>query len=101
MNLSDYFLKDGRFTHVGALTTFGFGVGIIALVLSFPVIDWVFFGGICIGVVLIALAAYDTQANTLGRPPPFTNDPLGWRKAKKSYETKEDSDEAPKKGDQS
>ena len=33
--------------------------------------------------------------------PPLTNDPLGWRKAKKSYETKEDSDEEPKKGNPS
>jgi hypothetical protein len=53
-----------------------------------------------LGMVLMGFSAYATQSATLDLRA-FTNDPLGWRKAKKSYETKEDSDEAPKKGDRS
>ena len=54
-----------------------------------------------IGGVLGYLGAYGGLARKFGFPAPFTNDPLGWRKAKKSYETKEDSGKASKKGDPS
>jgi hypothetical protein len=54
-----------------------------------------------IGVPISLLGSYEAKARQFGFSAPFTNDPLGWRKAKKSYETKEDSDEEPKKGDPS
>ena len=56
---------------------------------------------ISVGVVISYIGIYGRQAKQFGFQAPFTIDPLGWRKAKKSYETKEDSDEAPKKGDPS
>jgi hypothetical protein len=43
-------------------------------------------GGAPIGLGCIAIAGYSGQAYALGLPPPFTNDPLGWRKAKATYE---------------
>lgn len=55
----------------------------------------------CIGSAISLLGSYEAKAKQFGLQAPFTNDPLGWRKAKKSYETKEDADQAPKKGDPS
>ena len=39
----------------------------------------------CLGLGLAALGGFSGRAKALGLAPPFTNDPLGWRAAKKSY----------------
>jgi hypothetical protein len=51
----------------------------------------------CAGAVIGAIAAYSDRFGS----KTFTTDPLGWREAKKSYETKKDADKSPKKGDPS
>ena len=38
------------------------------------------------------------RARALELQPPFTNDPLGWRKAKESYKTQEDPEGQETKG---
>ena len=48
-------------------------------------------GGLALGRVLMEFSACATQSATLDFRA-FTNDPLGWRKANKSYK----GDEAPK-----
>lgn len=39
-----------------------------------------------VGSAISLLGSYEAKAKQFGYPAPFTNDPLGWRKAKKSYE---------------
>jgi hypothetical protein len=39
----------------------------------------------CLGSVFGLVLAYDGKAKQFGYSAPFTNDPLGWRAAKKSY----------------
>ena len=46
-----------------------------------------------LGMVLMGFSAYATQSATLDLRA-FTNDPLGWRKAKKSYQSDEASKES-------
>jgi hypothetical protein len=91
---------DGQFTWVfeailGVLVLFGlFGI---------PFFDMPLWLSLPIGLISILsafLLMFEGRAVALGLRP-FTNDPLGWRKAKRSYEIQEDSDKAPKKGDPS
>ena len=53
---------------------------------------WFWFLALC-GGFLGYVGAYGGLARKFGFQAPFTNDPLGWRKAKKSYKT----DDAPTK----
>ena len=43
------------------------------------------------GLVLVGFAGCEARARALGFEPPFSRDPLGWRKAKESYKTQKDS----------
>lgn len=52
----------------------------------------------CIGAVLGYAAAYGGLAKQFGFQPPFTNDPLGWRKAKETYKTEEEAAKPPPHG---
>ena len=45
------------------------------------------------GVVIGAINGYEGKAKQFGFSAPFTNDPLGWRKAKESYKTTEDAED--------
>jgi|LauGreDrversion4_2_1035121.scaffolds.fasta_scaffold145471_2 hypothetical protein len=49
------------------------------------------------GVVIAYIGIYGRQAKQFGFQAPFTNDPLGWRKAKQSYKSPEDADKSVKK----
>lgn len=40
---------------------------------------------ILVGIFLGAVVGYEGKAKQFGFEAPFTNDPLGWRKAKESY----------------
>ncbi len=80
-------------------------IGLVGVILVIVPLYWAWHALIVIpcfvlGMVLMGFSAYATQSATLDLRA-FTNDPLGWRKAKKSYESKEDFDAAPKKGDPS
>ncbi len=52
------------------------------------------------GIFLGAIVGYEGKAKQFGFQAPFTNDPLGWRKAKKTYKTDAASDDVTKKDDQ-
>ena len=85
------FLKDGWFTTAGSLGCFFTGITIVGLAawLEPNKIVYVFF--LTIGLVLVGLAGIEARARALGLQPPFTRDPLGWRKAKESYNIPKDS----------
>lgn len=94
---------DGHLSQRGSEVLGLIGVAIIFAVAYF-FDDWSgfwFWTLALFGGLLGYVGAYGGLARKFGFEAPFTNDPLGWRKAKKSYETKENSDEAPKKGDPS
>jgi len=98
--LFDYFFKDGWLTKRGRWTCFILGwllmLGPLWLatigVLSFFIAFLIF----CVGLVFGLANGYEGKAKLFGYQAPFTNDPLGWRKAKKSYQADtEVSKEAP------
>ena len=53
-----------------------------------------------LGMVLMGFSAYATKSATLDLRA-FTNDPLGWRKAKESYKEGEQADDKDRKGGES
>jgi hypothetical protein len=94
----NYFIKGGRLTGLGVSLAVVVGVGLAYLSLSFlPTKFWKLLG-VSIGLGIMGIGAYSARASALGLPPPFTNDPLGWRKAKKSYQD-ESSESVEKKQD--
>jgi hypothetical protein len=45
----------------------------------------------CIGSAISLLGSYEAKAKQFGFQAPFTNDPLGWRKAKQTYKADKDT----------
>jgi hypothetical protein len=81
----------------GKLTLAGGGLlliaGIFTIYLSFAFLPGAILKvlGASTGLAMAAVAGFGGRAQGLGIKP-FTNDPLGWRKAKKSYKAQEDSE---------
>jgi hypothetical protein len=89
-------IVDGKFTWVsesilGGLVLLGlFGI---------PFFDMPMWLAIPIGLITMLsafLLMFEGRAVALGLKP-FTNDPLGWRKAKESYKSPEDAEKSAKK----
>jgi hypothetical protein len=93
------FIRDGRLTGWGilCLLILGFFVSYVSLVLFPNKLLKVI--GLSIGLAIMGIGGYSARAAALELTPPFTNDPLGWRKAKKSYKSDTGSDEVTKKDD--
>lgn len=92
----EYFFKDGWLTKRGRWTCFTLGwvlmLGPLWLatigILSFSIAFLLF----CIGLVFGLANAYEGRAKLFGYQAPFTSDPIGWQKAKKSYQADADAD---------
>ncbi|PQA75675.1 hypothetical protein [Rhodoferax sp. TS-BS-61-7] len=83
--LKRYVMRDGNLTLIGAiaLVSMGFGIAYVALeYLPSPLLKAI---GMALGLALAAIGGFSGRAKALDLKP-FTNDPLGWRKAKKSYQ---------------
>lgn len=93
-----WFFVDGNLTFWGGVSLALIGTCTVIGSIAFATSKFLFLLGVLVGVLFLGIASASLKSLVLGIKP-FTNDPLGWRKAKKSYETKEDSDNAPKKGD--
>jgi hypothetical protein len=98
MKLKFELIRGGRFTYLGSIFCFSTGAAILWISISSQLHWLVFLFGLCFGLVLMGIAGYEARAQALGLPPPFTNDPLGWRKAKQSYKQDEGQES---KGDDS
>ena len=84
-NFSTWFIKRGRLTGIGILCALVLGAGIAYFSLILMPGKLLKVVGLSIGLGLMGLGGYSARATALELPPPFTNDPLGWRKAKQSY----------------
>ena len=85
-------LADGKLTGVGAVLLFLLGILIALSAVVFLPTVWTRWLGTSLGLGCMALAGYSGRAKALGLPPPFTNDPLGWRQAKATYEQQADAE---------
>lgn len=91
MKFFQYFFKDGHITKRGSDVLGCTGVAIIwACAYFFDEWEGFWFWTLSlIGGLLGYTAAYGGLAKKFGFQAPFTNDPLGWRKAKQSYQTED------------
>ena len=93
------FIRDGNLTGIAALLSLS--LGFLTLFITFKFVTtkfWAIFGFL-FAFFFFLLAGYSGRAKALGLKP-FTNDPLGWRKAKRTYEQKEkDEQDVNKKSD--
>lgn len=91
--MSRFFLVDGKLTLLSealllGLVLFGF--------LGIPFFNMPLWLAFIVGLVAIisgAVLMFEGRATAIGLKP-FTNDPLGWRKAKESYLKKETEDDS-------
>jgi hypothetical protein len=80
-----YFVHEGRLTVLAELVL---GALVLLGLIGIPVFNLPIWIAIPIGVVSAVAGAvlmFEGRATALGLKP-FTNDPLGWREAKKSYQ---------------
>jgi hypothetical protein len=94
-------LNGGRLTGLGVLLAVVIGGAFAYISLSFFPTKFGKLLGLSIGLVIMGVGAYSARATALGLPPPFTNDPLGWRKAKETYKTEAAAEEITKNDDKS
>ncbi len=83
--MSRLLISEGKLTVLGV---FSLGIlGALLVYLSLQFIPWRVgkILGLSLGFVVAAIGGFSGQASALELPPPFTKDPLGWRRAKKSY----------------
>lgn len=83
--IKNHMIKQGKLSFWAKILLTLSGFGIIYLSLEMSPNIFVLTLGLCIGFVLVSLVTYSNKAESLDLPAPFTNDPLGWRKAKQSY----------------
>ena len=70
------------------------GFGWVYLSLEFLPNFWLKLVGLSVGLAIAAIGGFSGRSTALGLPPPFANDPLGWRKAKATYEVSPESSES-------
>ncbi len=80
------FLVGGKLTLLGVISCVFAGFSLVYLSLEFIPSKWGALLGLCFGLAIAAIGGFSGRANALDLPPPFTNDPLGWRKAKETYQ---------------
>lgn len=84
--ISRYVIREGNLTLVAAigLVIVGFGIAFVAIeYLPSPLLKAL---GMSLGLAIAAIGGFSGRAKALDLKP-FTNDPLSWRNAKKSYQS--------------
>ena len=87
------FLIEGRLTLLGSFGLVLSGFLMVYGSLEFLPFRWAKLVGVSLGLALAAVGGLSGRASAIGLPPPFTNDPLSWRAAKKSYDQAPDEPE--------
>lgn len=91
-----YFIRDGKLTFLAEtllaiLVLFGaFGVPYLNVPLWAAIPIWIF------GFVAAGVLMFEGRASALGFKP-FTRDPLGWRRSKRTYEVDQEARPSGKK----
>jgi len=85
--MSDWFIKDGRLTKwFSNLLFFGGLGGLGGMGLAFLFLNGMaLYLALVVGLVIASVSSFEAKARIFGVKP-FTNDPLGWRAAKASYQ---------------
>jgi hypothetical protein len=86
--------RNGRLTGFGTLSCISLAIALIAYTLFISESRFLGVGSFVLAIVLLGFVSMSHSATSIGLDPPCTNDPLGWRKAKKSYQGDEASKES-------
>ncbi len=78
--------RSGRLTALDSICLVLLGFGVVVLSLLYLPSKPLKLIGISLGLAVAAVGGFSGRAVALDLPPPFTNDPIGWRAAKKSYD---------------
>ncbi|WP_346308911.1 hypothetical protein [Limnohabitans sp.] len=79
-----FFFVDGKMTNLSSVLVVAITFGGILGVLYFQPPFWLGVGILAVSIIIGVIGAVSGAAESVGLKP-FTNDPLGWRKAKQSY----------------
>ena len=82
--------SEGNLTAIGGTLMAVAGASLVIGTVAFAPTKFLFITGVLVGVLLIAVASASLKSLVFGIKP-FTNDPLGWRKAKESYKSRTDT----------
>lgn len=82
-----FVIKDGRLKKWFSNVLFFGGLCVMCLAFLF-LSGLIFYLVMVAGLLIASISSFEAKAIVLGLKP-FTNDPLGWRKAKQSYQTEE------------
>jgi hypothetical protein len=80
--------RDGKLTFFSMLCLLLGGLALTLAALIYSPNKWIMLIGVVLGCLMASVAGISAKAQVLGLSP-FTNDPLGWRKAKESYLNKD------------
>ena len=86
------FICDGNLTFLGAVCVVLAGFGLVYVSLEYFGSLTLKVVGLSLGLGIASIGGFSGRAKALDLKP-FTNDPLGWRKAKESYKTQEDQED--------
>ncbi len=85
--MKHWLLKNGRLTGLGTLACVMLATALVAYTLFWADNRWLGVASLVLALALLGFASMCNSAASMDLPPPFVLDPLGWRKAKKTYET--------------
>ena len=97
--MKQLFIVDGRMTNFSSILVVIITFGGILGTLFFQPPFWVGAALISASLFVGAIGIAAGASESVGAKP-FTNDPLGWRKAKRTYKTDAASEDVTKKNDQ-
>lgn len=80
----EFFVRKGNLTLTSALILVVFGFGLSYISLEYAPFIFLKVVGLAVGLAIAAIGGFSGRAKSL-EIKPFTNDPIGWRKAKENY----------------
>lgn len=86
-----HLMREGKLTFFSMVCLLLGGLVFTLVALIYSPNKWIMLVGVVLGCLMASVAGISAKAQVLGLSP-FTNDPLGWRKAKESY-LKKDAEE--------
>ena len=96
--MKNYFIRDGKMTDLSSVLVVVITFGGILGTLYFQPPFWLGIFFITVSVVVGAIGTAAGAAESVGLKP-FTTDPLGWRKIKKSEGASAEQEKSEKSGD--
>ncbi|MBL0917442.1 MAG: hypothetical protein IBJ14_01960 [Hydrogenophaga sp.] len=92
--MKHWLLNKGRLTGLGTLACVMLAAALVIYTFFWANNRWMGIVSLVLALALLGFASMCNSAASIGVPPPFDRDPLGWRKAKKTYEAPDDIDKS-------